>query len=57
MCQSKSGLGLDWDQTDIDSPWQSWSQAQKFCKGLDRPVSGPAKMAPDQTKPKFPNTN
>ena len=53
-CQGPSGLGLDWDQTDLDGPWRS--QSQKFCLGPDCPVSGPAKMARDRTRPNFPNT-
>ena len=56
MCWSKSGPGLDQDQTNIDGPWRSQSQSQKFHQGLDCPVSSLAKMAPDQTKPNFPNT-
>ena len=36
---------------------QSQSQSQKLGQGLDRPVSGPAKMAPDWTRPNFPNTS
>ena len=54
MCGSKSALGLHRDQTNIDSPWQSWSQSQKFHWGPDCLVSCPAKMAPDWTKPNFP---
>ena len=53
---SESGPGLDEDQTDIDSPGWSRSQSQKFCQGPDCPVSGPAKMAWDQTRLNFPNT-
>ena len=57
MCWSESGLGLDWDQTIKDHPWQSWSQSQKFHRGPDHPVSGLAKMAPDWTRLNFPNTS
>ena len=51
------GLGLDQDQTDIDSPWWSQSQSQNFCQGLDCLVSSLAKMAWDRTRPNFPNTS
>ena len=51
------GLGLDWDQTDIDSLWWSRSWSQNFCQGPDCPVSSLAKMAWDWTRPNFPNTS
>ena len=56
--QGPSGLGLDWDQTDLDGPWwfRSRSRSQNFCLGPDCPVSGLAKMAWDRTRPNFPNT-
>ena len=47
---SKSGLGPDQDQTNIDSPRWSQSGSQKLQQGPDHLVSSPAKMAPDQTK-------
>ena len=55
--QGPSGPGLDQDQTDLDGPWRSRSRSQNFCLGPDCPVSGPAKMAWDRTRPNFPNTN
>ena len=54
--QGPSGPRLDRDQTNIDGPWQSRSWSQQFCQGPDCPVSGPAKMARDRTRPNFPNT-
>ena len=54
---SESGPGWDQDQTNIDAPWRSQSQSQKFCQGLDCLVPGPAKMAPDWTKLNFLNTS
>ena len=56
MCSSDLGPGLDRDQTDLDGPWRSQSRSQNFHLGPDCPVSGPAKMAPDRTRPNFPNT-
>ena len=53
MSGSKSGLGPDQDQTNLDGPWRS----QNVRLGPDCPVSGPAKMAPDRTRPNFPNTS
>ena len=55
--QGLSGPGLDWDQTDLDGPWQSQSRSQNFCLGPDCLVSGPEKMAWDWTRPNFPNTS
>ena len=56
MCWSRSGPGLDRAQSVIDHPWWSQSWSQKLGQGLDCPVSGLAKMAPDWTRPNFPNT-
>ena len=55
--QGPSGPSLNQDQTNIDSPWRSWSQSQKLCQGWDCQVSGPAKMAWDWIRPNFPNTS